>query len=69
MNPLESYPKIREYLYMLQWFVNLILGAIAVILTIQNLSPAWFIMTTAVLNFIWTYTGLTAQQNTRAIGD
>lgn len=67
MNPLDEYPKARKYFYMLQWIVNLITGAIGVALIAMEESPLWFIVTTAVLNFVWTYAGRTAQQNTRVI--
>lgn len=63
MNPLDNYPKVREYLYMLQWIVNLILGVIGVVITILGESPLWYIITTAVFNFIWTYSGITAKSN------
>lgn len=64
MNPLEQYPSIRKNLYIAQWLVNLVLGCIAVVLTIMGNSPMWYVITTAVFNFIWSYTGMTAQSNT-----
>lgn len=63
MNPLEKYPAIREKLYLVQYLVNLILGAIGVALISLAESPLWYVVTTAVFNFVWSYTGLTAKQN------
>lgn len=63
MNPLEQYPAIREKLYIVQWLVNLVLGALGIVLVTLGESPLWYVITTAVFNFVWSYTGLTAQQN------
>ena len=63
MNPLDEYPQIRKALYIAQWTVNLVLGAVAVVLTSLGESPAWFIIASGVFNFIWSYAGLTAQNN------
>lgn len=64
MNPLEQFPKVRNTLYIVQWVVNLALGALGVALVALGESPLWFVITTAVFNFVWSYTGLTAQANT-----
>lgn len=64
MNPLDNYPGARKALYLLQWVVNLALGITALVLTTQSQSPEWFVLTGAVFNFVWTYTGITAQTNT-----
>lgn len=64
MNPLDQYPAIRQKLYLVQWLVNLVLGALGVVLVALSESPVWFVITSAVFNFVWTYTGLTAQKNT-----
>ena len=63
MNPLDQYPAIRRYLYLVQWVVNLVMGVIAVVLLAKGQTPESFIIVTAAFNFIWTYTGLTAQGN------
>ena len=63
MNPLDAYPQARRIAYFVQWTVNLVLGVIAVVLTTLGESPLWYVITTGVFNFIWSYTGLTAQQN------
>lgn len=64
MNPLNDYPEVRRYLYLLQWIVNLVMGATAVVLVALGQNPLWYVITTGVLNFVWTYTGLTAETNT-----
>lgn len=69
MNPFDLYPGARKALYVLQWIVNLVLGIIAIILTALGRSPEWFVITGAVFNFVWTYTGITAQANTPASDD
>ena len=63
-NPITEYPALRRALYIAQWVINLILGIFAVVLTALGESPAWFIIVGLVFNFVWTYTGLTAQANT-----
>lgn len=66
MNPLDNYPAVRRAAYFVQWVVNLSLGVVGIVLTANGESPQWFIITGAVFNFVWTYTGLTAQVNTDA---
>ena len=63
MNPLDTHPKIRKALYVVQWALNGVLGLIGVILTARGESPAWFVIVGLVFNFVWTYTGLTASGN------
>lgn len=63
MNPLDQYPELRKKLYLVQWVVNGVLGATALVLTILGQSPQWFLITSAVFNFVWTYTGLLAQSH------
>lgn len=62
-NPLNEYPKLRKAAYAFQWVVNLVLGIIAIVLATLGDSPMWFLITGAVFNFVWSYTGLTAQAN------
>lgn len=72
MNPLDQYPALRAKFYLAQWVTNLILGVVGVVLTTLGLSPLWFIIVTAAFNFVWSYTGITAQGNTpsaKVIGD
>lgn len=66
---LNDYPKLRKGLYVAQWLVNLVLGIAAIVLTTQGQSPQWFILTGAVFNFIWTYTGTVASNNTKTEGE
>jgi hypothetical protein len=71
-NPLNRYPKVREYAYLFQWVVNLILLIIGIILTAMGLSPLWWVITQLVANGLWGYLGLTAQGNvtgTDAVGN
>ncbi len=63
MNFLSQHPEIRSALYAVQWGVNLVLGCIAVVLSILGSSPLWFVIAAGVTNFIWSYTGLTAERN------
>lgn len=63
MNPLDSHPQARRIAYFVQWTVNLVLGATAVVLTTLGESPLWYVIATGVANFLWSYTGLTAQTN------
>lgn len=65
MNPLDEHPKIRKAAYYVQWVVNLLLGATAVVLTALEQSPLWYVIATGVFNFIWSYVGLTAGRNTQ----
>jgi hypothetical protein len=63
MNPLDLYPKVRNYLYLAQWIVNLILGVTGVVLTSLAQSPLRFVIVGSVFNFIRTYTGIVAKAN------
>lgn len=66
MNPLNQYPKARKVAYAIQWVVNGIMGIIGIILTANyglDGVPAWYVTANLVFNFVWTYTGLTAQSN------
>lgn len=62
-NPLNRYPRLREFAYAFQWIVNLILLVIGIVLTAQGLSPLWWVITQLVANGVWGYLGLTAQSN------
>lgn len=62
-NPVESSPTLRRNLYLAQWVVNGILGVVGVVLTALGESPVWYVITTAVFNFVWTYTGIAARGN------
>ena len=64
MNPLNDYPRARKVLYFLQWLTTGATGVLGVILTAREAAvPEWYTVTVAVLAFVWTYTGLTAQTN------
>lgn len=62
-NPLNEYPRLREYAYLFQWIVNLILLVIGIVLTALGMSPMWWVIAQLVANGVWGYLGLTAQAN------
>lgn len=66
MNPLEQYPQIRKALYLIQWIVNLVMGALGIVFLNDSTPgvPQWFTVAGLVLAFVWAYSGLTAQNNT-----
>ena len=64
MNPLEQYPSARRLLYTLQWLTTGATGVLGVIFAANDDVPDWYTITVAVLAFVWSYTGLTAQSNT-----
>lgn len=67
MNPLHDYPQARKALYLAQWAINLVMGVLGIVLSVNGDGvtdlPAWFLTTGLVLNFVWTYTGITARAN------
>ncbi|MDB5716456.1 MAG: hypothetical protein JWO15_3853 [Sphingomonadales bacterium] len=63
MNPLDQYPAARRILYLLQWITTGATGVLGVIFAAQSDVPRWYTITVAVLAFVWTYTGVTAQTN------
>lgn len=66
MNPLEQYPSVRRFLYFVQWVTTGLTGVLGVIFTARGDVPDWYTIAVAVLAFVWSYTGLTAQANTPA---
>jgi hypothetical protein len=70
MNFLNDYPKVRKYLYLVQWLVNgvfAVLGAYFVATqTPVDALPEWYVVPLAVLPVLWTYLGLQAGANTPA---
>jgi hypothetical protein len=69
VNPLEQYPEARKVLYLIQWITTGLtaLGGIY-FATIQEPTPQWFTLVVALLAFVWSYTGITAQQNVTTRG-
>jgi hypothetical protein len=67
MNPLEDHPEIRRALYIIQWVVTGVMGVLGIILSVNGDGvtglPQWYLVTGLVLNFVWTYTGITAGVN------
>lgn len=67
MNPLDQYPSLRKVAYFLQWITTLATGVLGVVFTAREAAvPEWYTVTVAVLAFVWSYTGLTAQTNVDA---
>lgn len=67
-NPLNRYPKIREFALAFQWLVTgaqVLLGAMFLYSYGDNLDrwPTWFLASLAVAPALWTYLGITAQGN------
>ena len=67
MNPLDRYPRAREVAYFIQWTVNGFLTIAAVVFAtlgtrLEDL-PRWYLLVLAIAPALWTYLGLTAQQN------
>ena len=67
MNPLNDLPGVRKVLYLVQWVINGILVIAGVVFVTQGTSteelPDWYVLALAVGPVLWTYLGLTAQQN------
>lgn len=70
MNPLAEYPEVRKYLYLAQWVINLAMGVLGIVLSMNGDGitdlPEWYLVTSLVLAFVWSYTGITAQTNVGA---
>ena len=71
MNPLSDLPGVRNVLYIIQWVINGILVIAGVVFTatgtaIESL-PQWYVLALAIGPVLWTYLGLTAQQNTPSV--
>lgn len=66
MNPLNDYPAVRKTLYLLQWLSGLVMGVLGIVFLNDAAKgvPSEYTITGLVLAFVWTYTGVTAQQNT-----
>lgn len=67
MNPLNDKPQVRKALYTLQWVANgvLVLAGAYFAATGSSLDalPQWYVVSLALAPVLWTYLGLTAQQN------
>lgn len=70
MNPLDRYPAVRSALYMVQWVVNGILTIAGTVFVARGVPidrlPEWYVLALAISPVLWTYLGLTAQQNVPA---
>ncbi|MGY0390827.1 hypothetical protein ACWZJV_27960 [Nocardioides sp. WG-D5] len=67
MNPLNKYPKVREFALMIQWITTGLttVGGIALAGIYDGVDriPGWYNVAVMGLAALWTYTGLTAQGN------
>lgn len=65
MNPLDNYPAVRKALYLVQWLVNGIIVVAGAYYVLADVSPdKWYIIAAGLGPVLWTYLGITAQQNT-----
>lgn len=68
MNPLNDMPNVRKALYVVQWVLNGILVIAGVVFATTSTAvsdlPQWYVLALAIGPVLWTYLGLTAQQNT-----
>lgn len=73
MNPLDQYPGVRRYLYMVQWVANGVLAVAGAYFAASSAGvddlPHWYVLTLAVAPVLWTYLGVTAQSNVSNDGD
>lgn len=67
MNPLDQYPEVRKYLYMLQWVANGVLAVAGAVFLFNGTDmddlPQWYVIACGVAPVLWTYLGITAQTN------
>lgn len=64
MNPLNDYPRARRFFYYTQFVVAGVLLLIGIGYGAANAAvPAWYVVTAAVTQGLWSYLGLTAGQN------
>ena len=72
-NPLDQYPSARSALYLVQWLVtgiqSIISAYLAAIGTPLEDWPQWFLASLSVAPVLWTYLGITAQNNTPVSGN
>lgn len=67
MNPLNDLPAVRKALYLVQWVINGVLVIAGVVFLTQGTAteelPEWYVLALAISPVLWTYLGITAQQN------
>lgn len=70
MNPLNDLPAVRKVLYVVQWVVNGVLAVTGAVVVVKGWGieqlPEWYVLALGVGPVLWTYLGITAQQNTPA---
>lgn len=73
MNPLSNYPGVRSALYLVQWVANGVLTIAGVVFATMGTAidslPMWYVLSLAIAPVLWTYLGVTAQQNTPSARD
>ncbi len=67
MNPLNSYPQVRKALYTIQWIVGGVLTVAGAYFALSQTGiddlPRWYVITAGLSPVLFTYLGITAQQN------
>ena len=64
MNPLDGYPQIRKYLYIVQYLVNGVIAVAGAYYVLSNTTPdKWYVITAGLGPVLWAYLGLTASKN------
>jgi len=64
MNPLNDYPQARKVLYIIQWVVNGVITIAGAYYLLADQTPdKWYLIAAGLGPVLWTYLGLTAQQN------
>lgn len=67
MNPLNEHPELRKKAYLVQWVVNGVLAVAGAYFVATGVSaddlPSWYLTVLGVGPVLWSYLGLTAQQN------
>lgn len=73
MNPLDSLPRVRAALYLVQWVVNGALTLAGGYFVLAGVGvddlPRWYVITVGMAPLLWTYLGITAQANTPSYED
>jgi hypothetical protein len=70
MNPLNDFPAIRRFFYYTQFVVAGLVLLVGIGYGAAAASvPAWYVVTAAVTQGLWSYLGLTAGKNTPTPSD
>lgn len=64
MNPLDNYPQVRKYLYVVQYLVNGVITVAGAYYVLSHQTPQqWYVIVAGLGPVLWTYLGLTASKN------